>query len=270
MPRRSGGGSNHKRLALAGVTLVGGIIAGFLLRPVVSPDGRIDELEAQLAASTKATADAKARAAGLDQDLEQTMAAKRASETRLATAEQSQTQLASKAADAAARAKETQAVQAKLQAAVEKTVGTVSVDGGEIRLQLVDKVMFKPFDDQLTDRGKQILDRLASTLKEIPDKQVWVHGHTDDQPIAQPPVPKPKRGQKPAPLPSAAVKFATNWELSAARALSVVHYLQDSARFDPTRLAALAFGQYRPVSRTNQALNRRLEIVLYPKPAAKR
>ena len=41
--------------------------------------------------------------------------------------------------------------------------------------------------------------------------------------------------------------FVTNWELSAARALTVVHYLQDDAKIDPTRLAAVAFGQYRPV-----------------------
>ena len=58
--------------------------------------------------------------------------------------------------------------------------------------------------------------------------------------------------------------FVTNWELSAARALTVVHYLQDEARLDPTRLAAVAFGQYRPVSRL-RAKNRRIEIVLYPR-----
>ena len=51
---------------------------------------------------------------------------------------------------------------------------------------------------------------------------------------------------------------------AAARALTVVHYLQDTGKLDPTRLAALAFGQYRPVSRSNKAVNRRIEIVLYP------
>jgi chemotaxis protein MotB len=60
--------------------------------------------------------------------------------------------------------------------------------------------------------------------------------------------------------------FITNWELSAARALTVVHYLQDDAKIDPVRLAAVAFGQYRPVSRT-KAKNRRIEIVLYPRVA---
>ena len=58
--------------------------------------------------------------------------------------------------------------------------------------------------------------------------------------------------------------FITNWDLSAARALTVVHYLQDEAKLDPARLAAVAFGQYRP-SRKSRAKNRRIEIVLYPR-----
>ena len=117
--------------------------------------------------------------------------------------------------------------------------------------------------------GKAVLDKVAVALKDLPDKQVWVQGHTDDQPIYIPP---PKKDPKAKPLPKGAkppppapVKFITNWELSAARALQVVHYLQDTAKIDPTRLAALAFGQYRPVSRSNKAANRRIEIVLYPK-----
>lgn len=58
--------------------------------------------------------------------------------------------------------------------------------------------------------------------------------------------------------------FITNWDLSAARALTVVHYLQDEAKLDPARLAAVAFGQYRPSSKS-RAKNRRIEIVLYPR-----
>jgi chemotaxis protein MotB len=120
-----------------------------------------------------------------------------------------------------------------------------------------------------------------------------VQGHTDNQPI-YPRKPKPPehepvskekvaKAKKPDPKakvdprakvdPKAAAKpdgndavlaYVTNWELSAARALTVVHYLQDDAKIDPTRLAAVAFGQYRPVSRA-KAKNRRIEIVLYPR-----
>ena len=109
-----------------------------------------------------------------------------------------------------------------------------------------------------------------------------MQGHTDDQPIiVRKPKPKPpepaKKGAKPAKgakapkpeppkpePPDAMLPFITNWELSAARSLTVVHYLQDEAKIDQTRLAAVAFGQYRPVSKT-KSKNRRIEIVLYPK-----
>jgi chemotaxis protein MotB len=149
----------------------------------------------------------------------------------------------------------------------------VSADGEQITLRLVDKVLFQTLDDQLTPRGKQVLDKVAKALIEMSEKQIWVQGHTDDQPIGVLPPPKQpplKKGQKPpVPAPAAAPKFATNWELSAARALTVVHYLQDVAKIDPSRLAALAFGQYRPVS-SNRSANRRIEIVLYPKPNLKK
>jgi len=46
--------------------------------------------------------------------------------------------------------------------------------------------------------------------------------------------------------------FVTNWELSAARALTVVHFLQDDAKLEPSRLAAVAFGQYRPRARARR------------------
>src|SRR5262249_22663333 len=77
--------------------------------------------------------------------------------------------------------------------------------------------------------------------------------------------PKAKLDPKAKPDTNDAVLASvTNWELSAARALTVVHYLQDEAKIEPTRLAAVAFGQYRPVSKT-KAKSRRIEIVLYPR-----
>jgi chemotaxis protein MotB len=108
-------------------------------------------------------------------------------------------------------------------------------------------VLFKVGDDQLTATGKAVLAKVAAALKDLPDKQVWVQGHTDDTPI------KDDNDL-----------FESNWELSAARALTVVHYLQVVSGVDPRRLAAVAFGENRPASRT-KAKNRRIEIVLYPK-----
>jgi chemotaxis protein MotB len=194
-------------------------------------------------------------------------------------------------AEKAAREKE---LQDKLAAAVGANGEVVTADGA-VRLALVDQILFPTGKADLTPQGKEVLAKVGSALKEINDKQIWVQGHTDDQPIyvkkpaeAKPepkkPEPKPAKGAPPAPKggakappPPKEVKappppekndavlvFVTNWELSAARALTVVHYLQDEAKIEPARLAAVAFSEYRPVSK-NRAKNRRIEIVLYPR-----
>ena len=247
-----------KVLAFVGSGLIAGAAAGFFLRPVVMPDDRVAKLETTAREATASASAQQDRAAELDTQLKLANAARTEAEQKLAQlTTKSQAELDAKAAaDAAA--------QSKLTKAIDKSSGSVSSEGDEIRLQLVDKVLFKVGDDQLTDRGKNVLAKVGAALKELPDKQVWVQGHTDDTPIV---IEKPKPAKKGAKVkeePAIAPRFATNWELSAARALTVVHYLQDIAKVEPARLAALAFGQYRPVSRSNKAANRRIEIVLYP------
>lgn len=196
-------------------------------------------------------------------------------------------------ADLKAKADEAAALQAKLAEAVGQN-GEVTTADGAVKLELVDQILFPTGEAELTPSGKDVLAKVGAALKEIGDKQIWVQGHTDDQPIfprkpkPEPPTAavakaakakkdKPTRPDPKATRPDprakpdarsdtndAVLAFVTNWELSAARALTVVHYLQDDAKIDPTRLAAVAFGQYRPVSRT-KAKNRRIEIVLYPR-----
>ena len=190
-------------------------------------------------------------------------------------------------AELKAKADEATALQAKLAEAVGQN-GEVTTADGAVKLELVDQILFPTGEAELTPSGKDVLAKVGAALKEIGDKQIWVQGHTDDQPIlprkpkpAEPPsaaaaktakgkkdkAAKPDPKAKPDAKPDtndAVLAFVTNWELSAARSLTVVHYLQDDAKIDPTRLAAVAFGQYRPVSKT-KAKNRRIEIVLYPR-----
>jgi len=259
------GGADRKWYLGIALAVVGGAIVGFIL----APGSHADEAEKARAAATaadKARSVEKDRADGLQAANDKLTKDKAAEDKRLDA-------LSSKAADVDKKAEQLAAEEKKIQGTIDKSQGSVDTEGDEIHLRLVDKVLFAVGDDQLTDKGKTILDKVAVALKDLPDKQVWVQGHTDDQPIYVAPAKKdkpdpkakPVKGAKPpAPAP---VKFITNWELSAARALQVVHYLQDTAKIDPTRLAALAFGQYRPVSRSNKAANRRIEIVLYPKRA---
>ncbi len=258
MPGAPGGGMNKTYAALLAGGLVAGTALGFVLRPKLAPDARVAKLEKTSTEATKAASIQKERADTLAKELDTTAESKKVVEKELESAKKEKAQIADKVA---ASDKE----MAKLKTAVDKA-GSVSADGEEITLQLVDKVLFKLGDDQLTDRGKAVLSKVAKALAELSDKQIWVQGHTDDTPIYVPPPPKkPAKPAKGKPAPEEpGPKFATNWELSAARALTVVHYLQDTAKLDPTRLAALAFGQYRPVSKSNKALNRRIEIVLYP------
>ena len=193
-------------------------------------------------------------------------------------------------ADLKTKADEAAALQAKLAAAVGQN-GEVTTADGAVKLELVDQILFPTGEADLSPSGKDLLGKVGAALKEIGDKQIWVQGHTDDQPIfprkIKPPAPEPAvkekvaKGKKPDPKAKvdpkakidpkakpdsndAVLAYVTNWELSAARALTVVHYLQDDAKIEPTRLAAVAFGQYRPISKS-KAKNRRIEIVLYPR-----
>jgi chemotaxis protein MotB len=257
----SGGGGKGKWIAaLVAATAIGGT-AGYLVKGDKSDD--LAKTQTELATAQKAATSEKTRADGLDEQVAALTKTKEAAAKQLK-------ELSTKTAEVDKKAAALAAEEKKIQATIDGSQGSVSTEGDEIHLKLVDKVLFAVGDDQLTDKGKAVLDKVAAALKDLSDKQVFVQGHTDDQPIFLPP---PKKDPKAKPLPKgkeaapAPVRFITNWELSSARALQVVHYLQDVGKIDPTRLAALAFGQYRPVSKSNKALNRRIEIVLYPKKA---
>jgi chemotaxis protein MotB len=259
-----GGGKTDKVKWMIGIAIaavVGGAV-GFIASPSHADDA--DKAKADATDAKKAVGVEKDRADGLDKAFTALKKDKADADKELAA-------LSTKAADVDKRAAKLAEEEKKVQGAIDKASGSVDTEGDEIHLKLIDKVLFGVGDDQLTTQGKSVLDKVAVALKDLPDKQVWVQGHTDDQPIFVTPAkkdPKAKplpKGAKPPPPGPAPVRFITNWELSAARALQVVHYLQDTAKIDPARLAALAFGQYRPVSRSNKAANRRIEIVLYPK-----
>lgn len=115
------------------------------------------------------------------------------------------------------------------------------------------EVLFAVGSAELNEAGRQQLVALAAAIREletqIPEDIPWVlqvNGHTDAQPI---------RGGE----------FASNWELSTARALSVVELLQAEG-VSPGRLAAAGFGEYQPLEVGNTpeiyAANRRIELKL--------
>ena len=115
------------------------------------------------------------------------------------------------------------------------------------------EVLFPPGGAQLSPLGEGEIAKIAAILRgiadEIPPEIDWVirvDGHTDNVPL------------------SGLGEFADNWELSQARALSVVKYMANFLAIPPSRLAANGFGQYQPINRADtpeaRAQNRRIEL----------
>lgn len=130
----------------------------------------------------------------------------------------------------------------------------------QVKLQMMEKgLVITVVGDLLFDSGKSkirheaypLLDKVASVLKEnMGDFSIGIEGYTDNQPIKH-------SGWK------------SNWELSTARALSVLHYMVNKEDISPDRLSAIGYGEFKPVAsnetKEGRQLNRRVEIVIQPR-----
>jgi len=120
---------------------------------------------------------------------------------------------------------------------------------GMLTVDVAEQLFFDSGRANLKDTGKQVLQKVAESLKGYEDKAIRIVGHTDNVPIT-------KGLQK---------VFPSNWELSAARATTVVRFLQD-AGIEPERLVATGRAEYAPVSPNDttegRQKNRRIEITL--------
>jgi chemotaxis protein MotB len=120
---------------------------------------------------------------------------------------------------------------------------------GRTTVKMKDKILFASGSATIGADGKDALRLVAEALRSVSGKSIRVEGHTDNVPTG------------------AGGAFASNWDLSSARALAVVRFLQQSG-VDPTRLAAIGYGEFQPLSANDtpegRSLNRRIEIVLAP------
>src|SRR5205807_8079208 len=128
--------------------------AGLLTRP--THGGQLDRPKEEAATEPKTSPSDKDRADGLQNMLDVVQKDKA----------HLQKQLNDTSAKASESDKNKDDLQKKLEAAIGKENGTVSTEGGEIHLKLVDKVLFATGDDQLTKSGKAVLDKVAATLKD--------------------------------------------------------------------------------------------------------
>jgi chemotaxis protein MotB len=122
-----------------------------------------------------------------------------------------------------------------------------------IALEVVDNILFPPGRAAITPEGESVLRKVGDGLKTIKDRPVRVVGHTDNIPIK-------------AEYRSI---YPTNWELSAARACSVVRFFQHRTGLPPSRLEPIGRSLYEPASENDtpegRALNRRVTIIIGPK-----
>ncbi|MDP4250967.1 MAG: OmpA family protein [Bacteroidota bacterium] len=126
---------------------------------------------------------------------------------------------------------------------------TVSVKNGKVYVSLQENLLFPSGSAVVNPKGKEALGKLAEVLNMNPDITVDIEGHTDSIPM---------RG-----------KYKDNWDLSTARANSIVRILTTDYNVDPVRVIASGHSQYDPVQSNStpegRALNRRTEIILSPK-----
>ena len=128
---------------------------------------------------------------------------------------------------------------------------TVEIKNGKVYVSLMDKLLFPSGSIIIDEKGKQALTQLAKVLKEQPEINIAVEGHTDNQKVNN-------LGQ-----------IKDNWDLSVLRSTSVVRFLTEQEKVESVRMTATGKGEFQPLGANNSAearsKNRRIEIVLSPK-----
>ncbi|NVO21664.1 MAG: OmpA family protein [Bacteroidetes bacterium] len=125
----------------------------------------------------------------------------------------------------------------------------IKVDKGVVYIDISDKMLFKSGSYVITDQASGVLGKVAKVLKNQPNIEFMVEGHTDNVPF--------KKGD-----------LIDNWDLSVKRATAVVRLLQTQYGIDPAKMTAAGRSEYLPVSSNDtpdgKSANRRTRIVILP------
>ncbi|MCT4560486.1 MAG: OmpA family protein [Crocinitomicaceae bacterium] len=127
---------------------------------------------------------------------------------------------------------------------------SVEIKNGKVYVSMSDKLLFKSGSADMEQKGQEALKALAGVLTKNPDIDVLVEGHTDSLPIKT-------------------ALYKDNWDLSVARAASVVRLLTDTYSVNPKQVTPAGRGEFFPKADNStpegRAKNRRTEIILSPK-----
>ncbi len=127
---------------------------------------------------------------------------------------------------------------------------SVEVRNGKVYVSMSDKLLFQSGSASIEEKGKEAIKVLADVLGKNKDIDILIEGHTDTIPIHT-------------------AVYKDNWDLSVARATSIVRILTNEYKIAPTRLTASGKGEFSPKATNStpegRAVNRRTEIILSPK-----
>lgn len=127
----------------------------------------------------------------------------------------------------------------------------IKVEKGVVFVNISDKLLFSSGSYAVTPRAKEVLGKVATVVKNKPDFEFMVEGHTDNVPFR------------------ANSSIKDNWDLSVLRATAVVRILQNDFGVTPSRMTAAGRSEYVPVTsndtKEGKAQNRRTRIVVLPK-----
>ena len=136
-------------------------------------------------------------------------------------------------------------VQDAMQALIDAKLVRIRRESMWLEIEINADILFPSGAGEFAPAAEPVLDKLAEVLKPFPNP-IRVEGHTDDRPIRT-------------------TEFPSNWELSAARAASVVHQFMRQG-IDPLRLEIVGFGEYHPRQSNESAegrnANRRVAILV--------
>ncbi len=145
-----------------------------------------------------------------------------------------------------AKSKEYESLAASLDEEIKAGRIKLSELQGKVTVRMGEKVLFPSGSATINPDGKATLKKISEAFAGVKDRMIRVEGHTDNVPIHS-------------------GRFPSNWELSSARAIAVVRYLQELG-MDPKLLAAAGYGEFQPIADNGtpegRADNRRIEISL--------
>lgn len=125
----------------------------------------------------------------------------------------------------------------------------IKVDKGVVYIDISDKLLFRSGKYEVTERAREVLGKVAKVLKNQPDIEFMVEGHTDNVPYRQ-------------------GVLMDNWDLSVKRATSIVRLLQTQYGVPASKMTAAGRGEYIPIASNDtaagKATNRRTRIVILP------